>query len=102
MKKMRNKVLRVAQSAITLVMIGMQMLNVEAQHQNDSIVFFDEMDLVTISQRTIDQMELLESLVRLMNKGDRPVRRYFDSYSTPFAGFEEITFNNKPVLRLHE
>lgn len=28
--------------------IGMQVLNVEAQHQNDSIVFFDEMDLVKI------------------------------------------------------
>lgn len=24
------------------------MINVEAQHQNDSIVFFDEMDLVKI------------------------------------------------------
>ena len=97
---MINKVLRVIQSAIILVMIYMQMSNVEAQNQNDTIVFFKDMDLVTISQRTIDLATFLESLVGLMNKGDRPVRRYFDSYSTPFAGFEEITFNNKPVLRL--
>ncbi|KAF9420965.1 hypothetical protein HW555_002948 [Spodoptera exigua] len=77
--------------------IYMQMSNVEAQNQNDTIVFFKDMDLVTISQRTIDLATFLESLVGLMNKGDRPVRRYFDSYSTPFAGFEEITFNNKPL-----
>uniref|UniRef100_A0A2A4J6Z5 Uncharacterized protein n=1 Tax=Heliothis virescens TaxID=7102 RepID=A0A2A4J6Z5_HELVI len=69
-----------------------------AEAENDTIAYFEEINTVMFSSRTIELVEFLESLVMYLKTGDRPVRRYFDSYSTPFHGFDEIVFSNRAVL----
>ena len=48
--------------------------------------FFGLTQEITISDATVDLVEQLEKEVYARAEGDRRVRRYFDTYDTPFVG----------------
>ncbi|KAL0841055.1 hypothetical protein ABMA28_014820 [Loxostege sticticalis] len=41
---------------------------------------------VTITSSTLELVQQLKDAVWAKSEGDRPVRRYFDSFDTPFVG----------------
>ncbi|PZC86306.1 hypothetical protein B5X24_HaOG211467 [Helicoverpa armigera] len=94
---MEIKLSHIAQITAIICMISIQTLC--AEDHTETPTYFEEITTITFSQNTVQLVNFLESLVMLMTKGDRPVKRYFDSFSSPFHGLDELVFSDKPVIR---